>query len=127
MTAKPAVLIESYNAERSWDKWSIHFDNVAEVNEWTFAQKLKWLEVTAKPAVLTESYNAERLWDVWTSAQKLKWLKVQLTGHTQKAFPCLPEHSWATLEAVQRLLRNDLSQNVNKAIIRPNLRSIRKG
>ena len=74
MAAKPVVLPKAYNGKTSWDEWSVHFDNIAEVNK-------------------------------WTSAQKFLWLKVQLTGHTQRAFQHLPEDSWATFDAARKSMK----------------------
>ncbi len=45
MAARPLVLPDAYNGEASWDDWAQHFQNVADVNEWDNAQKLKWLKV----------------------------------------------------------------------------------
>ena len=74
MEAKPVVLPEAYNGKTSWDEWSIHFNNVEEVNE-------------------------------WTSAQKLLWLKVRLTGRAQASFQHLPEDSRATFDATRKALK----------------------
>ena len=45
MAVKPVVLPEFYNGKTLLDEWSVHFDNIVEVNEWIPAQKLKWLKV----------------------------------------------------------------------------------
>ena len=45
MAAKTVVLPEPFSGETSWDEWSIHFGNVADVNGWDDEQKLKWLNV----------------------------------------------------------------------------------
>ena len=47
MAERPVVLPEPFNGEpeSSWGDWSTHFDNVADVNEWSAEQKLKWLKV----------------------------------------------------------------------------------
>ena len=41
------MLPEPFNGEpeSSWGDWSTHFDNVADVNEWSAEQKLQWLKV----------------------------------------------------------------------------------
>ena len=44
-TAKPLVLPDSYDGSKSWDDWISHFENVADVNEWNDANKLKWVKV----------------------------------------------------------------------------------
>ena len=74
MAAKPVVLPEPFSGETSWDEWSIHFGNVADVNE-------------------------------WDDEQKLKWLKVRLTGRAQKAFQHLPEASRATFNLAKAALK----------------------
>ena len=45
--ARPHVLPDSFNGtgETSWEQWIIHFDNVAAVNNWSDADKLKWLKI----------------------------------------------------------------------------------
>ena len=45
MAKKPVVLPKPFNGETSWDEWSVHFENVAAVNEWNAEQKLQWLKV----------------------------------------------------------------------------------
>ena len=47
MAARPLVLPEPFNGEpeSSWGECSTHFDNVADVNEWSAEQKLQWLQV----------------------------------------------------------------------------------
>ena len=43
--AKPAVLPEAFTGEESWNDWQLHFCNIADVNGWDDAAKLKWLKV----------------------------------------------------------------------------------
>ena len=43
--ARPLVLTDPYNSEGSWTQWEYHFLNVAAVNKWDDANKLKWLKV----------------------------------------------------------------------------------
>ena len=45
MAKKPVVLPEPFNGKTSWDEWSVHFENIAAVNEWNAEQKLQWLKV----------------------------------------------------------------------------------
>ena len=45
MAAKPVVLPDTYDGEGSWDDWICHFENVADVNDWDDAAKLKFLKV----------------------------------------------------------------------------------
>ena len=42
---RPLVLPEPYDGSGSWSEWSFHFENVAAVNNWDDAQKLRWLRV----------------------------------------------------------------------------------
>ena len=44
-TTKPVILPETFDGTRDWDKWCFHFENVASVNAWDDAQKVKWLRV----------------------------------------------------------------------------------
>ena len=41
----PLLLPESYSGESNFDDWIVHFENVASINEWDDAAKLKWLSV----------------------------------------------------------------------------------
>ena len=43
--AKPIILPEPFNGTGDWDEWTFHFNNVADVNEWDDAKKLKFLRV----------------------------------------------------------------------------------
>ena len=67
--------------------------------------------MAAKAVVLPEPFNGEASWEEWklhfedvaavnewTDDQKLKWLRVRLTGRAQKAFHRLPEEAQATYE-----------------------------
>ena len=45
MAAKPVVLPEPFDGTTSWEEWLFHFENVAEVNAWDDAQKLRWIRV----------------------------------------------------------------------------------
>ena len=74
MAARPVVLPEPFDGESSWEDWRLHFEDVAAVNE-------------------------------WTDAQKLKWLRVRLTGRAQKAFHRLPPESVATYQGVTNALQ----------------------
>ena len=59
---KPLLLPEPYGGEAGgWAEWVDHFESVAAVNKWT------------------------------TGEEKLKWLKVRLTGKAQTAFKKLPQ------------------------------------
>ena len=60
--SKPLLLPEPYGGEAGgWAEWVDHFENVAAVNKWA------------------------------TGEEKLKWLKVRLTGKAQTAFKKLPQ------------------------------------
>ena len=56
--AKPLLLPESYGGEGDWAEWAEHFESIAIVNKWA------------------------------TAEEKLKWLRVRLTG---KALTELPQ------------------------------------
>lgn len=45
MASRPSVIPDAFNGDGSWEQWSYHFTNVAEVNEWDNEAKLKWLKV----------------------------------------------------------------------------------
>ena len=48
MATRPVVLPETFSGAEegsTWTDWKFHFDNVAEVNSWDEAAKLKWLKV----------------------------------------------------------------------------------
>ena len=60
--SKPLLLPEPYGGEAGgWAEWVDHFENVATVNKWA------------------------------TGEEKLKWLKLRLTGKAQTAFKKLPQ------------------------------------
>ena len=43
--SRPLALPETFKGDKKWDQWIVHFENVAEVNDWDDAAKLKWLKV----------------------------------------------------------------------------------
>ena len=74
--------------------------------------------MAAKPVVLPEPFNGETSWEdwklhfedvavvnEWTAEQKLKWLRVRLTGRAQRAFHRLPEESQASYTAAASALQ----------------------
>ena len=62
MSSRPLVLQETFNGETgNWDEWIDHFESVTAVNGWE------------------------------TGADKLKWLRVRLTGRALTAFKRIPE------------------------------------
>ena len=75
--------------------WSIHFGNVADVNE-------------------------------WDDEQKLKWLKVRLTGRAQKAFQRLPEASRATFNLAKAALKVRFEPESSKTRYQAEFQSRRK-
>ena len=61
MSGKPLLLLEVFSGEsQSWTEWAEHFESVATVNKWD------------------------------SDDDKLKWLKVRLTGKARTAFQKLP-------------------------------------
>ena len=71
---KPVVLPDTFTGEAGWDDWICHFENVADVNG-------------------------------WTNAQKLKWIKVRLTGRAQKAFQRLSAEARADYKEAKKALK----------------------
>ena len=62
MSSRLLVLLETFNGEAgSWDEWIDHFERAAAVNGWEMG------------------------------ADKLKWLRVRLTGRVLTAFKRIPE------------------------------------
>ena len=62
MAGKPVLLPELFNGDsHGWTEWLEHFESVAVVNKWE------------------------------TTAEKLKWLRVRLTGKAQTVFRKLPQ------------------------------------
>ena len=59
--AKPLLLPEPYGGEGDWAEWAEHFESIAIVNKWA------------------------------TAEEKLKWLRVRLTGKALTAFKKLPQ------------------------------------
>ena len=68
--------------------------------------------MAAKPVVLPEPFSGETSWEdwklhfedvaevnSWSAEDKLKWLRVRLTGRAQRAFHRLPAESKATYDA----------------------------
>ena len=92
-TARPVVLPETFDGTENWGDWYLHFENVAAVNG-------------------------------WDDAEKLKWLRVRLTGRAQKALHRLPEASRATYEATLTALKAASSPTAVKLAI---TRSCRHG
>ena len=74
MAARPIVLPDPYNGEGSWEEWTFHFENIAVVNG-------------------------------WDDAQKLKFLRVRLTGRAQKALQRMPEATRSSYTAVRCALQ----------------------
>ena len=75
MATKPALLPVVFSGDGSWDDWLTHFNDVAVVNG-------------------------------WDDANKLKWLKVRLTGRAQRAFKRMPDEKkedFATVTAIKLL------------------------
>ena len=73
---------------------------------------------STKPVVLPETFDGIKSWDDWyfhfenvaavngwSDEQKLKWLRVRLTGRAQKALLRIPEASRTTYEATRAALK----------------------
>ena len=74
--------------------------------------------MAGKPVVLPEPFDGEASWEdwklhfedvaavnEWTDDQKLKWLRVRLTGRAQKAFHRLPDEVTATYRGATTALQ----------------------
>ena len=80
--AKPLLLPEPFDGETTgWSEWMDHFESVAAVNKWVSGE------------------------------DRLKWLRVRLTGKAQTAFRRLPDDVKADngtcVEALQRRFNPD--------------------
>jgi hypothetical protein len=94
-TARPVVLPETFDGTKNWDDWYLHFENVAAVNG-------------------------------WDDAEKLKWLRVRLTGRAQKALHRLPEASRVTYEAALTALKERFEPDSRQARYHAELQTRRK-
>ena len=43
--SRPLALPKTFKGDKNWAQWIVQFKNVAEVNDWDDAAKLKWLKV----------------------------------------------------------------------------------
>ena len=76
MASKPIITPEAFTSSvASWDEWIEHFECVADVNKWE------------------------------TDADKLKWLKVRLTGRAMKAFRQLPMATRGDYKVAKKALK----------------------
>ena len=67
---RPLVLPEIFDGTTGWSEWHFHFENVAAVNGWGDAEKLRWLRVRTTgraqkallrlPTAVVNSYEATR-------------------------------------------------------------------
>ena len=93
--SKPLLLPEPYGGKAGgWAEWVDHFENVATVNKWA------------------------------TGEEKLKWLKVRLTGKAQTAFKKLPqdvkEDYGECMKSLQRRFDPDSKRQLYVAELRQN-------
>ena len=84
MASKPVITPEAYSGVESWDEWIDHFECVADVNKWE------------------------------SNAEKLKWLKVRLTGRAMKAFRQLPEATRADYKLAKKALKKRFESDSRK-------------
>ena len=96
MAARPLVLPETYNGEKSWDDWVEHFESVADVNEWT------------------------------DDAKKLKWLHVRLTGRAASAFKKFPAATKADYKLTTEALKKRFEPESRKELYLAEMQSRRK-
>ena len=61
MATRPSVVPDAFDGDRSWEQWSYNFANVALVNEWDDAAKLKWLKarLTGKAQIAFQRLSDE--------------------------------------------------------------------
>ena len=95
MAARPLILPEPFNGVTSWTEWTYHFENVATVNE-------------------------------WDDADKLKWLKVRLTGRAQTAFQHLPETTKGDFKLAFAALKKRFEPTSRKGRYQAEFRTKRK-
>ena len=93
--ARPVVLPETFDGTKNWDEWFFHFENVAAVNG-------------------------------WDDADKLKWLRVRVTGRAQKALHLLPESSRRTYEATRTALQVRFDPESRRTLCQAELQIRRK-
>ena len=86
MASKPVILPETFQGTASWDDWIEHFERVAVVNEWT------------------------------SSAAKLKWLKVRLTGKAATVLKRLPEATRDSYTGLKEALKKRFEPNSKKKL-----------
>ena len=75
MASKPLITPEAFTGDGSWEEWIDHFECVADVNK-------------------CES-----------NAEKLKWLKVRLTGKALKTFRQLPDAARRDYKEAKKALK----------------------
>ena len=74
--------------------------------------------MAVRPLVLSDLFSGDASWDqwiyhvesdaevnTWDGEQKLKWLKVRMTGRAQKAFQLLPAKAQGDFERAKTSLR----------------------
>ena len=86
MASKPVILPETFQGTASWDDWIEHFERVAVVNEWT------------------------------SSAAKLKWLKVRLTGKAATVLKHLPEETRDSYTGLKEELKKRFEPDSKKEL-----------
>lgn len=93
----------------------------------------------AKPPVIPELYTGEKSWDEWVDhfdsvaqvcgwdeANKLKWLRVRLSGRAGTAFRRLPEATRADFTQATAALRSRFEPDSKKELYRTELLTRRK-
>ena len=95
--------------------------------------------MATKPLVLPDTYTGEKSWkeweyhfnnvaavNDWDAENKLKWLKVRLTGRAQITFQRLPEASRASFEAASKALQERFEPTTQKTRYQAELHARRK-
>ena len=96
-------------------------------------------EMAAKPPVIPELYTGEKSWDEWIdhfdsvakvcgwdAANKLKWLRVRLSGRAGTAFRRLPEATRVSFDLATAALRSRFEPESKKELYRTELLTRRK-
>jgi len=99
---RPLILPDTFTGEGDFDEWINRFEDVADINRWSDADKLRWLKVRLSnkayvaygrlPHVIKQSYSAakEALYNRFEPEFKLELYRVELEKRVK-----LDDESWA--------------------------------
>ena len=96
--SKPVITPEAFTgtASESWTEWIDHFESVADINKWE------------------------------SNADRLKWLKVRLTGRAIKAFRQLPEAARRDYKEAKKALKKRFEPESRKTLYIAELQTRRR-